>query len=145
MSHKLQNADLKPIFTEYFNKVTSLYWKTHSAHWNLVSTDFYSLHKLLDEQYNALWDSLDAIAEHMRALELAAPHQLQAETALPLGSERNAFLEELIEAQGALVQWLRTAIREVDALGDISGADFLTERLAEHEKMAWMLKASLSA
>ncbi len=138
-----QNSVLKTIFDDYFNKVVSLYWKTHSAHWNVISADFYSLHKLLEEQYNSLWSSLDEIAEHMRSLSLAAPNRLNSVEALPFGTDRNALINDLIKDQDEVIQGLRLAIRQVDASDDISGADFLTQQLAMHEKTAWMLKASL--
>lgn len=136
-------SELQVLFSTYFDKVFDLYFKTHSAHWNVKGGEFYSLHKLLDEQYTGLWESLDEIAEHLRALSVSAPVQVKPVNAVDFDSSCEIFLTTLAQEQENLIDWLRSAIRQADSLGDISGADFLTERLAEHEKMAWMLKASL--
>ena len=50
-----------------------LYGKTHGFHWNVTGPMFTSLHAMFDTQYNELWDSLDEIAERIRALGLPAP------------------------------------------------------------------------
>lgn len=143
MTHFSHASELESLFSTYFDKVWSLYFKTHSAHWNLSGGDFFSLHKLFDEQYTTLWESLDEIAEHLRSLGFAAPTNSAAVSGIPFGSTREQFLTGLLQDQESLIDWLRTAIRQADSYDDISGADFLTQRLAAHEKMAWMLKASL--
>ena len=50
-----------------------LYGKTHRFHWNVTGPMFTSLHGMFDTQYNGLWESLDEIAERIRALGLPAP------------------------------------------------------------------------
>ena len=50
-----------------------LYGKTHGFHWNVTGPMFTSLHGMFDTQYNELWESLDEIAERIRALGLPAP------------------------------------------------------------------------
>ena len=133
----------QPVLATYFQKALELYWRTHSTHWNIQCEDFASIHKLLEEQYQDLWESLDATAEHMRALGMGAPNRTPAIDALPYGTERDPFLQALLKDQEEIVVLLREGIRKLDELNDISGADYLTERLGAHEKMAWMLRASL--
>lgn len=50
-----------------------LYLKTHNFHWNVEGPQFIALHKLFEEQYRDLWNSLDDIAERIRALGQPAP------------------------------------------------------------------------
>ena len=54
-----------------------LYGKTHGFHWNVTGPMFNSLHGMFDTQYNELWDSLDEIAERIRALGMPAPFRRQ--------------------------------------------------------------------
>jgi len=50
-----------------------LYLKTHSFHWNVEGPQFRALHEMFEEQYRDLWDSIDEIAERIRALGHSAP------------------------------------------------------------------------
>ncbi len=143
MKNPLKAPATQPVLATVFQKTLELYWKTHATHWNIQCEDFASIHKLLEEQYTDMWESLDGIAEHMRALGMGAPNRSPAVDALPFGTARAPFIKDLIKDQEAMIVVLRDGIRKLDELNDLSGADFLTERLAAHEKMAWMLRASL--
>jgi starvation-inducible DNA-binding protein len=50
-----------------------LYLKTHNFHWNVEGLQFRGLHEMFEEQYRNLWDSIDDIAERIRALGQLAP------------------------------------------------------------------------
>ena len=43
-----------------------LYTKTRNYHWNVVGHQFHSLHKFFEEQYNALDEIIDEVAERAR-------------------------------------------------------------------------------
>lgn len=62
---------------EALSKVLSdtfiLYLKTHNFHWNVAGRQFRGLHKMFEEQYRDLWNSIDDIAERIRALGQPAP------------------------------------------------------------------------
>src|SRR5690242_8538515 len=45
---------------------------THLAHWNVEGADFFPLHKAFQEQYEALFEAVDEIAERVRALDAFA-------------------------------------------------------------------------
>lgn len=45
-----------------------LYTKTRNYHWNVVGTQFHSLHKFFEEQYNQLDEMIDEVAERARSL-----------------------------------------------------------------------------
>src|SRR5690606_21547676 len=56
----------------------SLYLKTQNFHWNVGGPHFYSLHKMFEEQYEALAEANDVIAERIRALNAPAPGSFSA-------------------------------------------------------------------
>lgn len=124
-----------------FEKTTDLYWKTHSYHWNYLGPDFYQIHKMLDEQYNNLWSALDQIAERMRVQNLPAPVKLPQSEAK--AKQRQDILNDLLNLQEEIIITLKSSIETLTKENDPAGTDFLTGRLAEHEKMAWMIKASI--
>ncbi len=134
---------IKLILDTVFASVYGLYWQTHSCHWNIRAEDFYSLHIMLEEQYTTLWKSLDEIAERYRVFDLTAPTESIAADATFSTSPRKTLLTGLLNAGTATIDVLRQAIDDLDALGDVAGADVLTGMLAQHEKHAWMIKSSI--
>ena len=50
-----------------------LYIKTRNFHWNVVSPSFSEMHKFFEEQYEALDEIFDDVAERIRALGGRAP------------------------------------------------------------------------
>ncbi|MFW5784618.1 MAG: Dps family protein, partial [Chitinispirillaceae bacterium] len=54
-----------------------LYTKTRNYHWNVVGSLFHSLHKLLEEQYEELAETIDKIAERTRSLGAPALGTMQ--------------------------------------------------------------------
>src|SRR5580700_5377328 len=45
---------------------------THLAHWNVEGSDFFQLHKIFQEQYENLFETVDELAERVRALDAYA-------------------------------------------------------------------------
>jgi starvation-inducible DNA-binding protein len=131
------------ILDSVFGSVYDLYWKTHSCHWNVVAKDFYGLHMMLEEQYKTLWASLDEIAERYRVFELNAPTKSNSSDASFSTAGREEMLSKLLMTHEATIAVLRDAIDGLSEAGDEAGADMITGMLAEHEKMAWMIRSSV--
>jgi len=123
--------------------------KTQGFHWNVKGTHFYPLHKMFEEQYDALHEALDPLAERVRALGYTAPGSLQHMLKLTSLKEQDKvisahnMLTELLEGHESLCKSIRSTIDAMDGTGDEVTSDLLTERLDEHEKTAWMLRATL--
>ena len=45
-----------------------LYTKTRNAHWNVEGPDFYNKHKFFEDQFNAIDEILDEVAERLGPL-----------------------------------------------------------------------------
>ena len=126
-----------------------LYGKTHGFHWNVTGPMFTSLHGMFDTQYNELWDSLDEIAERIRALGLAAPvgdsslsklASIEEATTIPAAMD---MVKQLVADHEAVARTARSVFELADAANDQPSADLLTQRLQVHEKTAWMLRSVL--
>lgn len=137
------------ILSNYLADSYFIYFKTHSFHWNVTGMYFQPLHKLFDEQYNALFASLDEIAERIRSLGEFVPAsygQLKDLTCLKEMKETPKDMEMikiLADDHETIIRNLRNWIDEVTAAGDAGTSDFLTARIEEHEKIAWMLRSHL--
>ncbi len=128
----------------------SLYVKTHAYHWNVTGPNFASLHAMFMEQYTAMWQSLDEIAERIRALGEWAPGSSQALAQLSDIDEGDngvpcaeTMLANLIDGHEKWVSGAEAALDIASEEGDTGTEDLLTPLIAAHEKTIWMLKATL--
>ena len=64
--------DIKTLVASHF----ALYLKTQSYHWHVKGPHFLSLHKLFEEQYRELFESLDDLAEKLVMLGETVPSSL---------------------------------------------------------------------
>jgi starvation-inducible DNA-binding protein len=128
----------------------SLYIATRGAHWNVVGPNFGALHGFFEDQYEALDEILDDVAERMRALGALAPASVDVFAKAKsiddgAGSKPNAaaMIESLLEAHEKIIRNLRKWNEVADEAGDSGTEDFLVGLMEAHEKMAWMLRAHL--
>ncbi|MEJ2346305.1 MAG: DNA starvation/stationary phase protection protein [Gammaproteobacteria bacterium] len=127
----------------------TLYLKTHNFHWNVTGPMFNTLHLMFEQQYNELALAVDAIAERIRALGVAAPGSyaqfarltsIGEETGTP---DATGMLRQLVADQETVVRTAREVFPRVDEANDEPSADLLTQRMQVHEKTAWMLRSML--
>lgn len=128
-----------------------LYTKTRNFHWNVVGPQFNDLHKFFEGQYDELAESIDDIAERIRMLGGKAPATLAEYVKLTRLKEEPGRYPNARTMIGLLLADHETIIRQLredidtcdDKLRDAGTADFLTAKMEDHEKMAWMLRACL--
>lgn len=144
-----ERADVARELSKALADSYALYLKTHGYHWNVRGPEFFSLHNLLEEQYREIWAALDDIAERIRALGELAPQSGSAFanlTSIKDGDpekDSSEMLKELIKDHGVVISTARAALDAADEVGDEASVDLMTQRLAAHEKAAWMLRSSL--
>ena len=128
-----------------------LYLKTRNFHWNVTGARFNDLHKFFEAQYDQLEETIDEVAERLRALggvargsmkEFLKLARLEEAPGALRGTDR--MLTALLEDHEALIRALREDLVTADEIhGDAGTADLLTGLMAAHEKMAWMLRSFL--
>jgi len=128
-----------------------LYAKTHGFHWNVVGKDFSQLHGFFEEQYKALWEALDELAERIRSLGELAPASLKemqesASLAESSGQPSAAqMLQQLLTGHEGAIKSARKTLEVAEKGGDEVTVDLMVERLGYHEKTAWMLRSHLES
>lgn len=130
-----------------------LYTKTLKFHWNIEGNNFHALHLFLEEQYQQLQIIIDSVAERVRKIghfaygsmsEFLKNASLKEHQADARVSE--SMITELVQDHETLIRNTRELIDEFEEKCDDKGsADFITGIMKEHEKMAWMLRASVPA
>ncbi len=127
-----------------------LYIKTQSFHWNVEGPFFAPLHAQFGSQYEALGDAIDEIAERIRALGFAAPGSFAQFKKLSAVEEQTGtpkadkMIAELLADHETLAKLARETKDIVERVGDAESGDLMVERMTEHGKTAWMLRAQLS-
>lgn len=128
----------------------TLYLKTHNFHWNVTGPMFQSLHAMFEEHYTELATAVDEIAERIRALGEPAPgsyaafarlSSIQESEDVPQAKE---MVRQLVEAHEAVAKTARGVLPIADAGNDEVTMGLLADRLAVHEKMAWMLRSMIT-
>ena len=147
--NKTERTEVAEELTKVLADSFAIYLKTHGYHWNVRGPEFFSFHNLLEQQYRDIWAALDEIAERVRALGVLAPQSYSAFgnlTAIKDGDpekESIPMLKELMRDHETLIASARKAFEAADKAGDEASADLMTQRLAAHEKFAWMLRSTL--
>ncbi|MDI1325736.1 MAG: DNA starvation/stationary phase protection protein [Brevundimonas sp.] len=146
---RAERSDVAQELTKVLADSFAVYLKTHGYHWNVRGPEFFSFHNLLEQQYRDIWAALDDLAERIRALGVLAPQSFSGFgnlTSIKDGDpekEANAMLKELMQDHETLIATTRKALAVADEAGDEASADLMTQRLAAHEKFAWMLRSTL--
>ena len=128
-----------------------VYQTTHGYHWNVTGPMFTNLHTLFMTQYQELWNALDGIAERIRTLGHYAPYTYREFRVLSKINEHDGvpnaleMIQNLIKGQEQLIESARAIIPTAQLAGDETTLDLVTQRLAVHEKNAWMLRSLLGA
>jgi starvation-inducible DNA-binding protein len=127
----------------------TLYLKTHNFHWNVTGPQFQPLHEMFELQYTELAEAVDEIAERIRALGFPAPGSYAEFGRLTSIREATGvinateMISQLIDGQETVVRSARKIVPAIERAVDEATLDLLTNRMAVHEKQAWMLRSLL--
>lgn len=128
----------------------ALYLQTQNFHWNVTGPHFRQLHLMFEEQYGQLAEAVDGIAERIRSLDLPAPAtftafssttSLEEVAGVPKSDEMICILATNHQK---VIKTARRVLAVAEGVSDEATADMVTGRLDEHEKTAWMLRATAS-
>ena len=124
--------------------------KIKAYHWNVEGATFSQLHKLFDEQYEEVADMIDKLAERIQMMKEYPLASLAKALEMTTLSEANQgkvssqdMLKDILESHEKTIALLNSTIEKMDAIGDKGTEDLLIEQLQKHQKMAWMIRATL--
>jgi starvation-inducible DNA-binding protein len=145
----LPSEDVRKI-TEAVNPLVAdafaLYVKTKNFHWHLSGARFRDLHLLFDEQADAIFASIDMLAERVRRVggttirSISHVHQLQT-----IEDDNEDFvgpdemIRRLMEDNRHLAQTQRRAHEACAETGDVATTSVLEEIIDATERRTWFL------
>ena len=121
--------------------------KTQGVHWNVAGPAFYSVHKLTEEHYNELFNSIDLVAERIRALGRKAPAsyaeygRLSEIKDYDVPQSAGQMIAMLVADHETVARSLRDSLEQAEEQRDHVTSDMLIDMLNWHEKAIWMLRA----
>lgn len=133
---------INPLIADAF----ALYVKTKNFHWHLSGSHFRDYHLLFDEQAEAIFESIDIMAERVRRVggttirSISHIGQLQTidddnDDFVPAGQ----MIKRLMDDNAHIAQMIRAAIEVCDKHRDSASSNALQEILDETERRKWFL------
>jgi starvation-inducible DNA-binding protein len=125
--------------------------KAQNFHWNVEGKDFYEYHQLFDVIYSEVYGSIDNFAENIRKLETYTPASLSRFNMLTKVEDETEILlpgtmiQELLMDNEKMIIILKKTYDAAEAVGKHGFSNFLAERMDNHEKHGWFLRASLKS
>jgi starvation-inducible DNA-binding protein len=127
-----------------------LYHTIHGFHWNVKGTDFYEYHKLFDEIVDDIYDHIDPIAENIVKLSDVAPFVMSQLSGMASIKEVGLFSKDAKELTQKFremnleyIEQLKLTFNVANKENEQGVANFIAERIDQHQKWDWFLKASL--
>lgn len=132
------------------NEMT-LYVKTRKAHWNVTGESFMELHKLFENQYKQLEESIDEVAERIGKLggktigTMSEYSKLATikESPAKYGSSKDMIKELLKDHETVIIQYRKNLEDCTTKYKDAGTTDFITGLMEQHETIAWTLRRYL--
>jgi starvation-inducible DNA-binding protein len=123
--------------------------KTKKFHWDVVGPQFRSLHQIWEEHYQALTETIDAVAERVRALGGYPVGTLEGFLKIATLKEEagtvptaTGMVARLVDDHEQVIRNLRDHVDQTgEQFHDQGTSDFLTGLMEGHEQMAWMLRS----
>ena len=140
---ELHNA-LKIVLADTF----TMYFKTHSYHWNVIGPNFNDYHTFFGTLYTELHGAVDLIAEQIRAANSFAPASLSRLEELTRIQEADTIptadrmFQILINDNNIVLDSLKQAYELAEKAEELGLANFLQDRMDIHKKHGWMLRAT---
>jgi starvation-inducible DNA-binding protein len=123
--------------------------KTQNVHWNVTSANFMTIHLMTEGHYENLFKAVDVIAERIRMVGGKTPAAFAKFKELASFSDETSanceseMLKELLSCHTIVCSDLKLGIAELSGSSDFATLDILNNRLVFHEKIVWMLKATV--
>lgn len=127
-----------------------MYFKTHSFHWNVEGIMFPEYHAFLESIYTDVYGAVDPLAENLRKLDAYAPISLDEIVKHSTVVEETSRVVLIRDMLTALEVANQETIDSLNKVFDLATklkkqglANFVADRLDQHEKHGWMFRASI--
>ncbi|MEO6069617.1 MAG: DNA starvation/stationary phase protection protein [Chitinophagaceae bacterium] len=145
----LKNEEVKNVATcvnPLIADAFALYTKTKNFHWHLSGSHFRDYHLLFDEQAEAIFDSIDILAERLRRIGATTIRSISHISQLQTIQDNNddfvspdKMIAELLSDNQHIARNQRAAIKITEDNNDSPTSNILQELLDATERRIWFL------
>ena len=140
--------DIINCFKQAFATNFQYYTKAHGYHVNVIGTDFYEYHKLLQKIYEDAIEQVDPLGEFIRTIGEQAPETIQdildgSELPEDTAYDADSMLKIVYEAQEYMMDEYKELFDLATEETDQDIANYAADRIGVHAKFAWMLRSTL--
>ena len=127
------------VLQDTVNEMFSFYFLVHKYHWNVIGVNFFDLHGMFGDMYEDVWSNIDKTAEYIRILGSLA----DIKPTIPAAASKDAMrmVADVIKANQHMIDVLKSAEDAADYFEHCDIANFIADRLDQHNKWDWQLKA----
>ena len=125
-------------------------YRAHSCHFNIKGENFYGWHKLLQKIYEDSESIQDDLGELIRALASLAPETISEitntasmEDTTSNGTDAMSLLALVLDGQEHMINSYTKLMVVANDEGHEDVGNFAQDRIRQHKKFAWMLKATI--
>lgn len=121
--------------------------KSWQFHWNVTGPNFSEYHNFFGKVYEDAVLRVDILAEHIRMCDAMAPGSLSKFMELSKITDTvtevsaSGMITELTTNNNTVIEELRKARNEASSAGKIGVVNDVEDLIAQHDKLAWMLKS----
>ena len=133
---------VNPLIADAF----ALYTKTKNFHWHLSGSHFRDYHLLFDEQADAIFETIDILAERMRRVGGTTIRSITHISSLQTITDNNddfvspsQMIAELLGDNQHIAKNIRAAIKTTEDNNDTPTSNLLQEILDGTERRIWFL------
>lgn len=125
--------------------------KIHNLHWNIVGSQFVSVHKYLESEYDKAGERLDEVAELIRMsgefpvanlkeyLEISTIKEIETSKEVSIKEALEIVLSD-IKLQKELALEIR---KEADEANNFTVANVMENHIEDYNKQIWFVESSL--
>lgn len=134
-----------------FADTYAFYVKAQNYHWNVEGPFFAMYHEFFGKIYGEVGGAIDTFAEEIRSQNAYAPaafgrfKELSTIEDEVLIIKPEKMVSNLHEDNAKVLASLKKARDVADKYGENGLVNFIEERLDQHNKHAWMLRASMKS
>jgi starvation-inducible DNA-binding protein len=142
-------SDLAKAAKIAFASEFSFYLKAHNFHWNVEGVNFKQFHDLFGGIYEEVFESIDAFAEQIRAMDSYMPGsytrfsmltQIDDETDI---LDAHSMVATLLADNEKMIELLKMVFKLSEENSTYGFSDFIAGRIDAHSKHGWMLRSIL--
>lgn len=145
-----QEADGTPAAAvqKVLNEMIVLGFVAQRAHWNVTGSDFEEYHALFGAIYEDIFDSIDAVAEEIRKMNVMVENLTSMVMSASFkddssASDARALTQDLLNKNMMLNETVLAAFASCTEANAQGTADLLAARDGMHKKWSWQLRSSL--